>query len=272
METAQSLLFRLPPELLMLILSRYCSGKSLSTFWLALAGSQEFRKKAWSLVQKAVAVRVFRVNCWSQWNESCLKSFLPRGEFGSLSPACIALDYFEELSGVLWCGWMEFDIDRYRDPRNLRRARVLVYSPPCWKPLALAEWNTFAGNYLPLEAQLYNFVPIPPYGQLIGITKDDKAVLSHVSRYLQSQNQVLTVRSSCRRRSFILRVIGPEQARERLARFGSKYRPSNSWIIEKPEEGLVCSWEYPPEIEPSGEQVLESMKCILTNYHQARDS
>ena len=114
-------------------------------------------------------------------------------------------------------------------------SRTQTNNPSKPKPLSIIR----------TRAQPYNFVPVPPYGRVYGRTPRDEERLLEISRYLARHNLVL-VKSATAGEGFILRILSTEQARQRLeTRFGDRYRPPDSWIVEDPSYiGLVCSWEY----------------------------
>ncbi|KAL3931199.1 MAG: hypothetical protein SGBAC_011422 [Bacillariaceae sp.] len=140
-----------------------------------------------------------------------------------------------------------------------------------WSFVNLRAWNTSFPEWLevvPLRSQPYNFVPIPPYGRLQGISQQDKSIVQQIRLALEESDQVMTL--IVRNSRLILRIISPQQARRRLSAF-----PSLSGNIEQlgATEGLMCCWErtelWEDELKLgyiSKEERLEAVTSILTRY------
>jgi hypothetical protein len=261
-----STLFVLPPDLLQLVLHDYCRGKDLFALSLALKSSRSHRESSRSLIG---AVLHKRLNNGVKDKDKWIPCFEEEPSIANhISRFCALLDYFEQLQHVLWCGKFEFNVNGLSE--KLRCANTVLRSPPCCSPVALSQWHIFRRGPIKLQAQHYNFIPVPPYGQIIAATKKDKDILKEIGLQMEAQNQVLTLSS---KEGFILRVISPSQARQRLGIFGSGYRPKDSWVVEDPTEGLVCSWEYPPESESNplpntNDIIIQSILHVVKNWEQ----
>ena len=276
-------LFVLPPEILQLILHEYCRGKDLFSLSLALESSRSYRERSRSLIgavlQKRLTHGVLLVHEDKEKWASCLEDEeQPSITNHIISRYCALVDYFEQLRHVLWCGTLEFHGNGLSE--TLRRANTVLRSPPCCTPVALSQWHTSFRHtsscrpMIKLQARQYNFIPVPPYGQIMGATPNDQDIVNDIGRHLEAQNQVLTLSSPSQEEGFILRVISPAQARQRLGKFGTGYRPKDSWVVENPIEGLVCSWEYPPESDddsnplPTTKNVIRSILHVVKNWEQ----
>ncbi|CAJ1947195.1 unnamed protein product [Cylindrotheca closterium] len=141
-----------------------------------------------------------------------------------------------------------------------------------WSFVNLRAWNTCFPEWLSvvqLRSQRYNFVPIPPYGRLQGISDQDKAIIQRVRLTLEESDHVMTL--IVRNNRMILRIISPNQARRRLQAFPSL---SNKFQQLAATEGLLCCWErtelWEDELKLgyiSKEERLEAVTSILTRYH-----
>jgi hypothetical protein len=261
-----STLFVLPPDLLHIVLHEYCRGKDLFALSLALESNRSHRESSRSLIGAVLHKRLENgVKDKDKWLQ-CFEE--ERSITKHIARFCALLDYFEQLEHVLWCG--ELEIRGNGIVETFRCASVVLRSPPCCNPVALAQWHIFRHGPIKLQARRYNFIPVPPYGQIIGATKKDQNILEEIGWHLRALDQVLTLSSP--REGFILRVISPWQARKRLESFGSGYRPNDSWVVESPTEGLVCSWEYPPESEsnplPNTKDIIQSILHVVKNWEQ----
>lgn len=265
MAAASTTLFVLPPDLLQSVLYEYCRGKDLFALSLALESSRSHRESSRSLIG---AVLHKRLNNGVKDKDKWIPCFEEESSISNhISRFCGLLDYFEQLQHVLWCGKLEFNVNGLSE--KLRSASTVLLSPPCCSPVALSQWHRFHHSPIKLQAHHYNFIPVPPYGQIIGVTRKDQDILKAIGWQMEAQNQVLTLSSQG---GFILRVISPSQARQRLGRFGSGYRPKDSWVVENPTEGLVCSWEYPPESGsnplPNTSDIIQSILHVVKNWEQ----
>jgi hypothetical protein len=268
MAASTSPLFVLPPDIIQLVLHEYCRGKDIFALSLALETSRSHRESSRSLIgavlQKRLNNRVKDEDKWTLCfeDEASIATYISR--------FCALLDYFEQLQHVLWCGKLDFNVDGLYG--KLRCASTLLRSPPCCSPVALSQWHVFRHTCRPikLQARHYNFIPVPPFGQIIGATRKDQDILREIGSQMEAQNHVLTL--SSQEGGFILRVISPSQARQRLGRFGTGYRPKDSWVVENPTEGLVCSWEYPPESDsnplPNAKDTIQSILHVVKNWEQ----
>jgi hypothetical protein len=262
-----SILFVLPPDLLQLVLHEYCRGKDLFALSLALESSHSHRESSRFLIGAVLHKRLKNgVKDKDKW----IQCFEEETSIANhISRLCGLLDYFEQLQHVLWCGKIEFSANGLAE--KLRSASTVLLSPPCCSPVALTQWHRFHHSPIKLQARYYNFIPVPPYGQLIGATREDQDILKEIGWQMEAQNQVLTLSTD---EGFILRATSPSQARQRLGRFGPGYRPKDSWIVEDPTEGLICSWEYPTESDsnplPNTNDIIQSILHVVKNWEQIR--
>ena len=246
------------------------------------------------------------------------------------------IDFFEHKGTrrSVWCGHMEFSA---LSPNNISgektRIEVVLQSSSCsWTRKALCEWNktsdafSFRSNSLSKEhihkrdqrliclsqPQPYNFVPIPPYGRILGKSWKSQQELKRIGEYLDAHDLVITLPDSIattfgssgtcsgRRRSInrqhqgrmIVRIISPNQARERVRRrLGtSSYRPPD-WnevvaaeskeghmtVVDgknqEPDEGLICCWEYEGGDDDTmddgiaAHHPMEAILRILNEFH-----
>ena len=212
------------------------------------------------------------------------------------------VEYQERLPGVLWSGRMEFSVPRemrfFQEERLTASVKLCCYgesigggSEGCkmtnlddvggcdkemnaWSFVNLRSWNTCFPEWLhvvQLRSQPYNFVPIPPYGRLQGISAKDKIAIQRVRSVLEESDQVMTL--IVRNNRLILRIISPQQARRRLEAF-----PSMASKFEQltKTEGLLCCWERTERWEDElklgytlHEDKLEAIASILTRYHSS---
>ena len=249
------------------------------------------------------------------------------------------IDYLEQkrTRRSVWCGCMEFPALSPGDISGAKtRIEVVLQSSPCsWTRKALCEWNRTSEAFscrnnsqseernherdLRLiclsQPQPYNFVPIPPYGRILGKSLKSEQELKRIGEYLDAYDLVITLpdsiatafgsASTCsgRRRTInrqhqgrmIIRIISPNQARERVRRRlgASSYRPpdwsevvgeskeSNMTVVDgrnqEPDEGLVCCWEYEGGDDDTMDEVatarpLEAILRILIEFHRPCNS
>jgi len=248
----------LPPELLQFIFTQYCDASMFENLWYAASSSDKgCVNQFWQLLNQVVDLRIKRRSstscCGDQDLPRLASTALVRSDFNdphrTFRQRLIVLKYSEQLPGVIWCGYVEFK-DPMMPEWSAQTARVVLRCDEAknsWNWTHAVAWNQcFSQATVKLVSQMYNFVPVRPRGQLFGVTTEDQAILAGVSRKLHSRDQVMTLRFG-NTDGFILRVVSPAQAHQRLGRLfggsgGEISRPMTQALKTSPE-ALVCSWE-----------------------------
>lgn len=241
----------LPEEILRYLLTGYCDYRDLENLWHAVSSSnQQQAGFFWDILNRVIEMRLenstTRRSDLPEIAESLLLGLKSKERSVALRQRLNILMYSEQLSGVLWCGCMEFK-DPLMPDWSARTVKVVLRcDEDNWSWYHAVGWNhSFSQHTIKLASQLYNFVPVRPRGQIFGVNPEDQAVIQDVSRQLLSRDQVMTLRFGCAN-GFILRIISPAQAHQRLARFGRAARSPGISTFETSAEALVCSWECPP--------------------------
>lgn len=285
-----TLLSLLPREIIQNILSLYCDCKSIALFWQAFSVSQIHSSGICDLLDNAVGDRFRNLDeSIEDSKERILSCISPPGQVEPselqtnpkvkvrrmqtryLSQRLTALDYCEQIPNIIWCGLMEF-----KDPMlpdwSAQHAQVVLLPDDggrytnAWTIRNIHGWSSSFPIQIKLVSQNYNFIPIPPRGRIFGISNEDKETIRDIRRRLESRDQVMTLRYR-NDDGFILRIVSPEQARQRLSSF---FLHSD---FETFPEGLLCSWEYPSgedDYSPlAKEDLLKSVFHNLSNYKKA---
>ena len=245
------------------------------------------------------------------------------------------LDFFEHNATrrSVWCGTMDFPSLTSSNSMSGERTQisVIVQASHCsWTRKALCGWcetaNAFSyslnnsscekpptdeqsPNIIRLsQPQPYNFVPIPPYGRILGKSPESQEALKRIGEYLEAHDLVITLpdlvpttiqsvttcsgrrrtinRQHSQQRRLIVRIISPNQARDRVRRrLGASYRPPD-WddvvgdcreldvakVMNHNAAGLVCCWEYEGGDDEATEtsissRVQDAIVRILNEYH-----
>ena len=253
----------LPEEVWRYLLTNYCDCSDLENFWYAASSNKQQTEFFWGLLNKVIGLRIK----YSAGNsdlrkiaDSSLQDPNPTNWDSLFRQRLNVLTYAEQLQGVLWCGYIEFK-DALLPDWNARTVKVVLRSDEQnWSWNHAVGWNQTFSHTIKLVSQMYNFVPVRPRGQIFGVTREDQAVIQGVSHQLQSRNQVMTLRF-CNSSGFILRIVSPTQAHQRLARFGGSTISS----LETSAEALLCSWECPSNWEDDRDAVHVAQKLEAIN-------
>jgi hypothetical protein len=162
---------------------------------------------------------------------------------------------------------MEFSIPRHlRFHEKLEACVKLCCDDENWSFQAMHAWNIHLPPSIPiveLRSQLYNFVPVKPFGRLKGVTQQDQEIIQRVRSELEETNQVMTLRFT--QMKIILRIISPAQAHRRLATF-----PGLLQKFENFSDGLLCCWEvserWEDERNLSRHDKLQTIASTLNRY------
>jgi hypothetical protein len=260
------LLPSLPREILQDILSLYCDKRALATFWQAVSGSRFHGDAFWFLLGKAVVDRFGNINEVKDDLLSCIPRVPEEQACRSiqtrhLSQSLTVLEYSERISDVIWCGHMEF-----KDPMlpdwSAQHVRVVLRSDESWSLRNLHGWNLAFPATIKLVSTSYNFIPVRPRGRIYGLTREDSATIRDIRRRLEARDQVMTLRFG-NDDGFILRIISPEQAQQRLSSF---FRGGSKGSFEIFPDGLLCCWEFPSDVPLTIEDHLKSISLTVGNY------
>jgi chorismate mutase len=148
--------------------------------------------------------------------------------------------YLEKIQSTIWCGYIEF-----REPslshQKVRTAKVVVKSETDgWSWNHVSAWDRSFSRTIKVTSQQYNFFPVKPRARICGVTENDQDIVQSISSRLEASDQVMTLRSE-QSNGFILRIVSPEQAHQRLARLGASLVATFTIL----PNSLVCSWECP---------------------------
>ena len=298
----------LPREILHSVLSRYCDCQSLALFWLSISCHQPCMNSIYNLLNDVVDERrrLYQTTTERRHNDdrnndkerervfSCLPplssttTVVPSSnnhhhhqqqpyhyhrsiQTRLLSHHLMALDYCERMRDVIWCGYMEFN-DPMLPDWSAEHASVLLVANSndsndggAWSLENMHSWSSCFPIQAKLVSRTYNFIPIGPRAQIQGVSEQDKETIRIVRRRLEARDQVMTLRFP-NEDGFVLRIISPEQAKRRLASFFQQRQHFESF-----PEGLLCSWEYPSELETPTpkDKLFQSIVRTLWNYRRA---
>jgi hypothetical protein len=274
-----------PAEILNSILLLYCDHRDLLNLWLAVCGCNQHVAILWPLLQRLTEKRLdVLIQDRRQPLKECsileleeeetnnnhatttrITTELRRQQTRSLSERLLLIDYGQHLHSVIWCGRMEFSIPRHlRFHDKLEACVKLCCDDENWSFQAMHAWNIHFPPSIPiveLRSQLYNFVPVPPFGRLKGVTRQDQEIIQRVRSELEETNQVMTLRFT--QMKIILRIISPDQARRRSF-------PGLLQKFENFSDGLLCCWEISDRWEDertlSRNDKLQTIASTLNRY------
>ncbi len=243
----------LPQEILQHILSDFCDQRTLENLWFAISCNHRISSRFWHLLNQVIDKRIARQTQSEDFckiADSLLRGSVRRNRDQVLHQRLNVLTYCEQSLGILWCGYLEFKDPLLPDWSAQTAKVVLQCDEDRWNWAHAVGWNHSFTHTIKLVSQMYNFVPVTPRGQIFGVTVEDRAIIHEVSRQLQARDQVMTLRFG-NMDGFILRVISPLQAHQRLA----KFKGSSIAHFQTSSNALVCSWECPQLFEQSGDMV-----------------
>jgi hypothetical protein len=158
----------------------------------------------------------------------------------------------------------------FKDPMlpdwSAQHVQVVLRSDESWSLRNIHGWSSSFPIQIKLVSQTYNFIPIRPRGRIYGISDEDKETIRDIRRRLGSRDQVMSLRYR-NDDGFIVRIISPEQAKQRLASFFQHGNQKDNF--ESAPEGLLCSWEYPSDLPLKKEDQFKSVARTLCNYKKA---
>lgn len=267
----------LPIDIFHRILSCYCECDELGSFWLAVSADKMHAFLFWQLFCRVLKERLIKASRHTVVGHTVdtLETSLSNREFTAdialrhqiITRSLRMLEYRERLDGVIWCGYMEFN-DPLLPDWSAETVKVVVRSEAntqSWQDMF--SWNACFSHTIKLCSQLYNFVPVRPRGQVFAVNEADKQTLRDISNRLEGRDQVMTLRFP-NKQGFILRLVSPQQARQRLSRFQGS--PLADFNISP--DALVCSWESELEHPVTAEHQLESISQIVANHRQELQS
>lgn len=246
-----SCLTEYPSELLEIIVASYCNRQDTLSLWFAVSGCSHHAAFLWPILDRICNYRLRAVAQQKHWSKlkTCLSDFDKpckalderKQQTRSVSERLLLSDYSRELYGVVWCGRMEFSIPRHLRFHDKVEANVKLCCSDdlSWTFEAMRTWGeNFPPSLSPVQirSQMYNFVPIRPFGQLQGVSQKDKDVVARVRSELEETDQVMTLHFT--QMKIILRIISPAQAHRRLAAFPGLLKQFSGF-----SEGLLCCWE-----------------------------
>lgn len=244
----------LPQEILHYALGGYCDASSLGHLLHAYSLNSRSRDYFWSLLTCVVGHRI--ANCTVNISPSDIqKDYLPQlahnildnldskrtsDRLRAFGMQLSVMRYLEEIQSTIWCGYIEF-----REPSSPRQevttAKVVVKSETDgWSWTQVYGWNRSFSSTIRVTSQQYNFFPVKPRGHIFGATEHDQDIIKSISSRLEASDQVMTLRA-VHPNGFVLRIVSPEQAHQRLARLGASLVATFTNL----ENSLVCSWECP---------------------------
>jgi hypothetical protein len=253
----------LPREICRQILTSYCDYSDLENIWRAVSANRQQAELFWDLLNQVLDLRIAKSARSTELiniADSLLVDLEPRKRNFAFRQRLNILSYTERLGGVLWCGHMEFKDPLMPDWRARTVKVVLRCDEENWSWNHAVGWDRCFSRTIKLVSQLYNFIPVRPRGEIFGVTPQDQEIIQEVSRQLQSRDQVMTLRFG-NANGFILRIISPSQAQQRLARFAGNPLAS----FDTSADALVCSWECPPMWEDNSGLVPLSKKIEAIN-------
>lgn len=243
---------RLPREIVVYTLCAYCDASCLGHLLRAYWCDSRRKRYFWSVLTSVVDHRITEVPTHDEASRNLkeelriiaknilehLDSECAIERFRAFDVQLCLMTYVERLQNILWCGRIEFR-DSSMPYQSARTANIVVMSDTDgWSWTHAYNWNRAFPGAIKVSSQLYNFVPVKPRGHMIGVTTQDREILQSVSSQLQAFDHVMALRFE-NSPGFILRIVSPEQARQRLARFGTRMVAAFSTF----PNSLVCSWE-----------------------------
>jgi hypothetical protein len=264
-------LIKFPIEILSSCI-KYFDCETVIKFWLAACSCPLHALLLWPMLDDLVTKGLVSGN--RELDDTSLLDYLAvpsstetniRHQTRSLSRRLVMLEYSRKLPNVIWCGRVEF-----KDPRSpdwsSQHASVVLKAPQCFNANWLQRFRDEFSESIKMSSQLYNFVPIPPFGRLVGITSKDRTTLQDIRKCLEQHDQVMTLRYPSR--NLILRVISPEQSSRRLSAF-----PGARTKFTTFEEGLLCCWEVRCDWEEAiAQETFDAIFHTLFNFQKLKYS
>eukprot|EP00980_Cylindrotheca_fusiformis_P017368 scaffold5392_cov107-Cylindrotheca_fusiformis.AAC.1 len=278
-----------PEEILESFLLPYCGRQELLNIWYAICGCNKHMSILWPILNRLTEKRL-RAISGESWVQSL--QLLPlekeagppkttleirRKQSLFLSERLVIIEYAEEkeLKNVLWCGRLEISSPSQQqqqqyhhfEKKNPLQARVqLLVGSDEWDFETMHAWNCHLRfPIIELRSQVYNFVPVRPFGRFMGMTPDDQEIVQQIRLELEATNEVLTLRFT--QLKIILRIISPDQAQERLASF-----PTLRDRFETFSTGLLCCWEITEAWDDIGDssERMERLRTIASMTNRQR--
>ena len=282
------LLHEVPPEVLLLVLSKFCDGKSLSTLALALAVSSDpfCQETAWYTVPMVVQRKLLAIAALLEENGSpddvantagaaswiasiastCATvvdvSVAKEERIRLLSENLAVLDFLQQSLSLysvvdkghfewpVWCGRISFDSTV--NETRMQNTAALVLTAPMQYPYFIPGAHSVFQNHIPTAAfqcEPQNRKPIPPWGRVRALP-GDASVLAPVVERLEQWDQVASPTSVVRSADTLnVAILTQKQAKNRT--IDMIWRPrKSSWILEQ-NEGLIFCWH-----DDSGEGLI----------------
>lgn len=219
----------------------YLDCESIVKFWLAVCSCDQHKSHVWPMLDALINQRTkeLKVLCLEDSGHSPTtdeKMMMTAGQqTRSLSRRLVVLEYSQTLQHTIWCGRVVFK-DPLLPDWSSQSASVALKTSTNWNIHTMQQFQAEFCKEIQLSSQLYNFVPVQPFGELIGITPKDQATLRDIRHRLEQRDQVMTLRYP--NPNVILRIISPEQASQRLSAF-----PRLRDRFDTFPQGLLCCWE-----------------------------
>ncbi|KAL7576328.1 hypothetical protein ACA910_018145 [Epithemia clementina (nom. ined.)] len=154
-----------------------------------------------------------------------------------------------------WPVWVgQISVDSYVTGSRMRNTAHVVVTTPMQSPGFLPGCNliqkrTPSGIF---RCEPYNMIPIPPWGRLRALSREDAQILRPVAERLEHQSQVAVPLGYHSDEILDIRVASAARTRQLLA--SMSWKPRGSWILEDlPDHssadavswstGLVCVWQ-----------------------------
>ena len=170
-----------------------------------------------------------------------------------LSENLVVLDFLHEsmthysndgkFEWPVWCGQLTIESFHTGGFRVRSNARVIITSP-MQRPSLIPSGSLLLKNHVPCSAfrcEPYNIIPVPPWGQIRGLTEQDNAILDPVVQHLNDTHQVAVPSSFHSYHSLNVRIVTKRRAQESLPR-----RLETSWLIDDDDllqsSPLLCCW------------------------------
>eukprot|EP00977_Amphora_coffeiformis_P008427 scaffold1912_cov167-Amphora_coffeaeformis.AAC.26 len=288
------LLRALPPEIAHNILTAFTSGKDLSTLSLALAGSskhqelfsvvieigeERIRAVAGYIESKSAESNKGRVDIFVAKAVAWIHSVVdgsPTAEVDTKKSLRYLIRHHSENMALLdflqaslvrycrpdqgefeWPVWVgQICVEAFVQGTRLRSTARVVLTTPLQRP-GYIPGSGLLKNQTPstvFRCELYNMIPVPPWGCLRPLSKDDEQVLQSVAGRLDTHEHV-AVPSGFYHTTDILdvRIITSRQAERLLA--SRSWRPRTDWIVrgqssasssnigDSPPMHLMCCWQ-----------------------------
>lgn len=267
----------LPPEILHTVLGRYCDASSLEQLRYACSWNLRYREYIWNLLAVVVDHRIASAQAQTSWDHEHKDDLrqLATNILRNLNSVSIwdrhqlfrnqlsVMKYSEGLQGIVWCGYVEFGEPVMTDS-NVLTANVIVKSDADgWSWNNAYGWKRSFSRTIKVISQHYNFIPVKPRGRIYGVSKEDQEIIQIVSSRLQARDQVMTLRYK-NSNGFILRIISPEQAHQRLSGMGTSLVAA----FQTSPNSLVCSWECPesPLATLANSAKIEIIESVVEAY------